>query len=246
MRIARIYTTQALASAELLTLEPAASRHLASVLRLGTGDTLTLFNGNGYDYSARVETLARDAARLRIGQAGPPEPTMPLRIRLALGVSKGERMDFALQKSVELGVCALQPLFTERSVVRLRDDRLHKRVQHWQGVIVAACEQSGRRRLPTLAQPQPLSNWLALEQEPATRLLLDHRGDYPLTALAPSSDATLTLLVGPEGGLARGERDAAIARGFTGVRLGPRVMRTETAPLAAIAAIQALWGDFRH
>jgi 16S rRNA (uracil1498-N3)-methyltransferase len=216
------------------------------VLRLGAGDRLTLFNGDGYDYPARIETPARDGAQLSIGQPGELEPPMPLRITLALGVSKGERMDFALQKSVELGVCALQPLFTERSVVRLRDDRLHKRMQHWQGVVVAACEQSGRRRLPALAQPRRLSDWLEVASEPATRLLLDHRSDHPLTALAAPSDDSVTLLVGPEGGLARAERDAAMARGFTGIRLGPRVMRTETAPLAAIAAIQALWGDFRR
>lgn len=246
MRIARIYTPQVLASGGLLTLEPGASRHLALVLRLGAGDALTLFNGDGYDYPARIETPVRDGARLRISQPGELEPPTPLRITLALGVSKGERMDFALQKSVELGVCALHPLFTERSVVRLRDDRLHKRMQHWQGVIVAACEQSGRRRLPVLAQPRRLSDWLDVEREPETRLLLDHRSDQPLTALAAPSDDTLTLLVGPEGGLARGERDAAMARGFAGIRLGPRVMRTETAPLAAIAAIQALWGDFRR
>ncbi|MGB5834979.1 MAG: 16S rRNA (uracil(1498)-N(3))-methyltransferase [Thiohalocapsa sp.] len=239
-----MYTAQPLNEGRLLTLEAPASRHLALVLRLGAGDELILFNGDGQDYRAYIEVLARDGARIRIGEPGEQELSATLRITLALGVSKGERMDFALQKAVELGVCALQPLFTERSVVRLRDDRLRKRVQHWGGIIVAACEQSGRRRLPTIADPLRYSDWL--EQAPRTGLLLDHRSSRPLTALAAPTGDCLTLLVGPEGGLAQCERDAAARRGFVGVRLGPRVMRTETAPLAAIAAIQALWGDFRR
>lgn len=246
MRVSRIYTSRALVAGALLTLEPSASRYLALVLRLGAGDELTLFNGDGRDYPARIELPSRDGARLRIGEPGKPEPPMPLRIGLALGVSKGERMDFALQKAVELGVCHLQPLFTERSVVRLRDDRLRKRVMHWQGVIISACEQSGRRCPPRLAEPLRLSDWLAQERPSQVRLLLDHRSALPLTALPAPSGETLTLLVGPEGGLAHAERAAAAARGFTGIRLGPRVMRTETAPLAAIAAIQTLWGDFRQ
>lgn len=226
-----------------MTLEPAASRHLAQVLRLGGGDELILFNGDGHDYQARIEAPARDGACIRVGAPSEPEPPPPLRVLLALGVSKGERMDFALQKAVELGVYAVQPLWTERSVVRLRDERLHKRIRHWQGVIVAACEQSGRRHLPELAEPLRLADWLG--RTPCGGLLLDHRCDRPLTALPAPGDGGVTLLVGPEGGLARGERDAAMGCGFTGIRLGPRVLRTETAPLAAIAAMQVLWGDFR-
>jgi 16S rRNA (uracil1498-N3)-methyltransferase len=242
VRIPRIYTPQPLFEGAVLTLEAAASKHLGQVLRLGGGDPLVLFNGNGQDYRGVIETVARGAARVRIEHAGEAEPPAVLDIRLAIGVSRGERMDLALQKAVELGVSALVPVFTERSVVRLRDARLDKRVQHWRGVVIGACEQSGRRRLPELAEPQPVSNWLA--DAPAGGLLLDHRASQPISSL-PSPDGCLTLLVGPEGGLAPKERDAARARGFVAVTLGPRIMRTETAPLAAIAAIQALWGDFR-
>ena len=243
MRIPRIFTPQPLATGSLLTLESKASRHLAQVLRLGADDALILFNGDGFDFRGRIETPLRDGALVRIGERSEPEVQAALRITLALGISKGERMDLSLQKAVELGVWALQPLFTERSMVRLRDERLGKRMQHWQGVVISACEQSGRRRLPALAEPQRLTDWLA--QTSGDGLLLDHRSERPLTALPPPAGDSLTLLVGPEGGLAPEERAMASARGFVGVRLGPRVMRTETAPLAAIAAIQSLWGDFR-
>jgi 16S rRNA (uracil1498-N3)-methyltransferase len=243
VRIPRIYTAQSLAEGALLTLEPEPSKHLNQVLRLGRGDRLLLFNGNGRDYTAVIESAARAAATARIEQAGEPEPPAVLEITLAIGISKGERMDLALQKAVELGVTGLVPLFTDRSVVRLRDARLDKRVQHWRGVVIAACEQSGRRRLPALAEPRRFADWLA--EAPRGALLLDHRASRPISALAPRADRGVTLLVGPEGGLAPKERDAALVRGLVGVRLGPRIMRTETAPLAAIAAIQALWGDFR-
>lgn len=242
MRIPRIYTPQQLAEGALPTLEPEPSKHLGQVLRLGRGDRLVLFNGDGHDYSGVIESAARAATTVRIERAGEPEPPTMLEITLAIGISKGERMDLALQKAVELGVNALVPVFTERSVVRLRDARLDKRVQHWRGVVIAACEQSGRRRLPGLAEPQRLSDWL--DDAPPGALLLDHRATQPISSLPPPG-RRLTLLVGPEGGLAPEERDGARARGLVGVRLGPRIMRTETAPLAAIAAIQALWGDFR-
>ena len=244
MRTPRIYTPQPLATGARLTLEPNASRHLAQVLRLGAGDALILFNGDGFEFRGRIETPLRDGALVRIGEHSDAEAPAPLRITLALGISKGERMDLSLQKAVELGAAALQPLFTERSVVRLHDDRLGKRLLHWHGVVVSACEQSGRCRLPTLAEPRRLTDWLA--HTDGGGLLLDHRSERPLTALPPPAGKSLTLLVGPEGGLAPAERALAGTHGFVGVRLGPRIMRTETAPLAAIAAIQSLWGDFRY
>jgi 16S rRNA (uracil1498-N3)-methyltransferase len=244
VRVPRIHTPQPLAEGATVTLQPEPSKHLSQVLRLGHGDRLLLFNGDGRDYAGVIESAGRAAAAVRIEQVGEPEPPAALEIKLAIGVSKGERMDLALQKAVELGVSSLAPLFTERSVVRLRDERLDKRVQHWRGVIIAACEQSGRRRLPSLAEPMRLSDWLA--EAPPGALLLDHRASLPIAALAPPPDQRLTLLVGPEGGLAPKEREAAHDRGLIGVRMGPRILRTETAPLAAIAAIQALWGDFRR
>jgi len=160
---------------------------------------------------------------------------------LGVGISRGERMDFAIQKSVELGVFAITPLLTERGVVQLRAERQAKRMAHWQGVLVSACEQSGRSRMPTLHPSATLGDWLATQRD---GLMLYHRAADTLASV-PHPGSSLKLLVGPEGGLSEEERAMALASGFRGVRLGPRVLRTETAPLAAIAAIQALWGDFR-
>jgi 16S rRNA (uracil1498-N3)-methyltransferase len=244
VRITRLYSDQPLAEGALVTLEARPAKHAAQVLRLGPGDELTLFNGDGYDYGGRIERAARGSVAVRIDRAGGPEPLPPLTVTLAIGISKGERMELALQKAVELGVTAIQPLFTQRSVVRLDGERLVKRRQHWQGIVIGACEQSGRRRLPVLAPALGLDAWLAAAPTDGLGVLLDHRAERPLVAL-PAPAGPVTLLIGPEGGLAPAEREAARARGFTGVRLGPRVMRTETAPLAAIAVMQALWGDFR-
>lgn len=242
MRENRLYTDQPLSVGGQIELEPRAAKHAAQVLRLGAADPLTLFNGDGHDYRAEIETSARQQVAVRILSVGEPELAPPLAISLALGVSRGERMDLALQKAVELGVSAIQPLFTSRTLVRLSGDRLNKRVQHWQGVVIAACEQSGRRRLPTLSPAMDLPDWL--QQEQPGGILLHHEAARAITEL-PAPGDRVTLLIGPEGGLAQKERDSAQTRGFTPVRLGPRVLRTETAPLAAIAAIQTLWGDFR-
>ncbi len=241
MRTPRVYVDLPLAAGARVTLPAAQSQHLTLVLRLAAGDPVTLFNGNGRDYDARLLDAHRTGTAVACGAAGNEEPIPALRIHLGLGISKGERMDFALQKAVELGVDRVTPLFTGRSLVRLDPGRLAKRQTHWGGVMIAACEQSGRRRLPSLEQAARLEDWLA--QGHPGGIVLDHRSLTPLPGL-PAPGADLTLLVGPEGGLSTAERAAARAAGFTGVRLGPRVLRTETAPLAAIAAIQALWGDF--
>lgn len=243
MRHTRLFTTRPLIAGQSVTLEAAPSRHLTQVLRLGAGAALWLFNGDGRDFAARVVIPARGAVEVQVESAGELEAPPPLSITLAIGVSRAERMDFALQKAVELGVARLIPLFTERGVVRLSDQRLEKRMQHWRGIVIAACEQSGRRRLPGLAPAQWLGDWL--DDAPAGGLLLDPRGSRSLAQLTPPGGGELLLLVGPEGGLSPVERQATASRDFVAVRLGPRVMRTETAPLAAIAAIQTLWGDFR-
>jgi 16S rRNA (uracil1498-N3)-methyltransferase len=241
MPLHRLYTQQPLEPGQTLALEPGPARHAAQVLRLTTGDRLLLFNGDGRDYDATVEAAGRDGVRVRVGVPGENEPAPGLEIRLGLGISRGERMDFALQKAVELGVTAIAPLFTQRTVVRLAGERLHKRAAHWGSVVIAACEQSGRRRLPALAPPCALADWLAQGQP--NGMLLHHAAPRALSALPPPAVA-LTLLIGPEGGLSEREREDARDHGFTAVRLGPRILRTETAPLAAIAAIQTLWGDF--
>ncbi|MEY6432575.1 16S rRNA (uracil(1498)-N(3))-methyltransferase [Thioalkalicoccus limnaeus] len=244
MRDHRIFVDEPLAPGQTLVLPPDATQHLIGVLRLTTGTAIRLFNGDGLDYAGRLLDTNRRGVRIAVEQAdGLPEAHPSLTIRLGLGVSRGERFDYALQKAVELGVNEIQPLFTERSVVRLAGDRLAKRERHWRGILISACEQSGRRRLPLLAPTTRLGDWLARGQPGG--LLLDPRAEGCLPDLAAPQGA-VTLLVGTEGGLDDEERGTALRAGFTGVRLGPRILRTETAPLAAIAAIQVLWGDFRR
>ena len=242
MRTPRVYVDVSLAAGVELGLPADAAVHLARVLRLGAGDPLILFNGDGRDYAGHLLAAHRQETRVLVETAGEPEPDALLRVQLAVGVSRGERMDFVIQKAVELGVASVQPLFTERSVVRLDAERRARRHLHWQGVLVAACEQSGRRRLPVLHPPVPLADWLPSFE--GAGLLLDPQAERSLPGL-PAPKAGITLLVGPEGGLSPEERARAARSGFVGVRLGPRILRTETAPLAALAAMQALWGDLR-
>jgi 16S rRNA (uracil1498-N3)-methyltransferase len=243
MHIPRIFVEMPLSKEELVTLPPAQSRHLAQVLRLRAGDPLILFNGDGRDFPSRLVIPAKDSLQAEVRDATQFELPTRLKIHLAIGISKGERMDLVIQKAVELGVTRISPLFTKRSLVRLGADRLQRRRQHWRGVLVAACEQSGRRRLPELADGVSFAHWVA--QTHPCPLFLDHRSETALPQLAAPPGA-LTLLAGPEGGLTPEERSLAERQGFAGVRLGPRILRTETAPLAALAAVQMLWGDFRH
>lgn len=242
MRLPRLYLDHPLAPGTQLRLPEGPARHLTQVLRLAPGEALRLFNGDGCEWTAQVVAVARSGVTVAVGAAGEAEPSPPLYIHLALGISRGERMDYAIQKAVELGVAGIQPLFTERSMVQLQGERLTRRRGHWQGILIGACEQSGRRRLPSLAPALPLDEWLGAA--PAGTLLLDPQAPQALAQL-DQPGAEVTLLVGPEGGLSPRERDLAGRHGVTGIRLGPRILRAETAPLAAIAILQALWGDLR-
>jgi 16S rRNA (uracil1498-N3)-methyltransferase len=244
MRIPRIYTEQSLSPGSQVTLESAPSRHLIQVLRMRADMELTLFNGDGHDYPARLLRTPKQGVVALVEAISDEEPSGRLDIHLGIGVSKGERMDYALQKSVELGVTGITPLFTERSVVHLKGERLGKRLDHWRRIVISACEQSGRKRLPLLHSASSLQDWLATSSDDLS-LLLDHRAAATLPQLPEPSRGSIRLLVGPEGGLSSEERRLAVERGFQSLRLGPRIMRTETTPLAAIAAMQALWGDFR-
>ncbi|MCP3670284.1 MAG: 16S rRNA (uracil(1498)-N(3))-methyltransferase [Gammaproteobacteria bacterium] len=243
MRLSRIHTTQPLIPNQMITLEPTASSHLIRVLRLRPGAELVLFNGDGYNYRAQLEIATKKGATIQVLTRSELEPEADLEIHLYISISKGERMDFAIQKSVEMGVSEITPLFSQRGVVNLKGERLEKRQKHWQQVMIAACEQSGRCRLPTM------HNAIVIEQlfetPPAgIKLTLNHRADICLPDLDPQGNS-FNILIGPEGGLSEAEILAAQNSSFCGVRLGPRVLRTETAPLAAIAAIQTLWGDYR-
>jgi len=244
VRLARNLVDLELQPGETVTLTDRVARHLVQVLRLKTGAELTLFNGrDGRECRARITRVAKKEVQARIVECSEAAPPPLLRLHLALGISRGERMDFALQKAVELGVTTITPLFTKRTVVRLNAQRAQKRLVHWQGVVISACEQSGRTYLPLLHEPASLETWLKKEGGPGT-LLLDPRAERTLPMLA-APEGTLTFLIGPEGGFSAGERALAYDSGCTGIRLGPRILRTETAPLAAMAAAQVLWGDFR-
>lgn len=216
------------------------TRHVAA-LRLHAGDALTLFNGTGGEFACTLSYVFRDSARARVHGWNGSERESALDITLAQGLSAGDRMDYALQKATELGVRIIAPVATERSVVRLSDERAERKLAHWRGVVASSCEQCGRNRLPELRPVATLGEFLAGANARSARLLLSPNGTLRLRELAPS--AGVTILIGPEGGLTESEEARATRAGFVAVTLGPRVLRTETAPLAAIAAIQAMWGD---
>src|SRR3989440_7712601 len=216
------------------------ARHCA-VLRLRRGDAVVLFNGEGGEFSAELTRVFRGDARAHVISRQTPERESPLVIVLAQCVSSGDRMDATLQKSTELGVSRIVPIASERSIVRLSSDRADRRVAHWRNVVIAACEQCGRNHIPEVAAIIDFDGFLGQAAADGLRLLLAPDADRDLKRLEPPGK--VTLLVGPEGGLAPEERQRAERRGVVPVRFGPRVLRTATAPLAAIAAMQALWGD---
>lgn len=236
----RFYVARPLSSGAEIELPPHVVRHV-SALRLREGDAITLFNGSGGEFGARLGRLGRDQALARIAAWRDLERESPLRITLALGISSGERMDFALQKATELGVAAIRPVVAERSVVRLSSERADRRLAHWRGVVAAACEQCGRNRVPEVSPIAALDDLIYESAEAGPRLFLSPDAAQELRQLERAQ--ALLLLIGPEGGLSPAEQHRAQSRGFVALRFGPRILRTETAPLAAIAALQAMWGD---
>jgi 16S rRNA (uracil1498-N3)-methyltransferase len=240
-RVPRIYTPQPLAVGTILRLEDASAHHLRQVLRLGKGSSLVVFNGDGREAGARIRAFSSRDPEVEVLDLWEPQPAPPLHLTLAQSISKGDRMDYTLQKAVELGVSELVPLFTQCCVVRLQGERLQRRMTHWERVVIGACEQSGRSHLATIRPAVDLETWLS--ENPAPGILLHPDAALTMRDLQPPRER-LSLLVGPEGGLSATETEQAIVAGLTPVRLGPRVLRTETAPLAALAAIQTLWGDF--
>ncbi len=258
MRVPRLYLPAPLVTGATVPLNERAFNHAVRVLRLKPGAPLVLFDGEGQAFAATLGEIGKREAWARVSEALPDEAEPPLRIVLAQGISRGEKMDHTVQKAVELGVAVIQPLFVERGGVGLSGERLARKVQHWRGIVSGACEQCGRNRLPELREPLSLSEWLAqptdffppCEEEVGRRgkarelrLLLDPLATQALRGREPPT-AAVTLLIGSEGGLSPAEITQAQAVGFTGVRLGPRVLRTETAGVAALAALQALWGDW--
>jgi 16S rRNA (uracil1498-N3)-methyltransferase len=243
MRTIRIHAELPLQTGAELALPAQAAEHVARVLRLNAGDPLTLFNGDGSDYEASIVSVGKREVMVRIASRQMPNNESPLSLTLAQGVARGDKMDLIVQKATELGVVRIVPLLTERSEVKLDAARAEKRLAHWRAVAASACEQSGRARLPVVAAALPLSAWLdSLVEDGALRLALLPEATRASRELRFTGSGGV-LVVGPEGGL--GERDTAALRaaGFDGLRLGPRILRTETAGLAALAALQALHGD---
>jgi 16S rRNA (uracil1498-N3)-methyltransferase len=242
MRVPRIYLDASLQTGQRIPLTDHAFRHVVTVLRLKTGAELLLFNGEGGQYQATIASLSRRECLVDIGAFESIERESPVHIHLGQGVSKGERMDFVMQKSVELGVAAITPIKTERTVVNLKAERRTKRLAHWQQVVVAACEQSGRNQLPDLANVHRLADWLVQVTDYPQKILLAHDAETSIAEL--KVEQNVAVLIGPEGGLSPDEKELAESHGFTPIRMGPRIMRTETACLAALAVIQAHSGGF--
>jgi len=237
----RTYTSAALHSAARIELDSQSATHLLRVLRLNEGDSVRLFNGDGNEYCGVLCDVQKKGAAVQVGEILRSDATAPLNLHLGQVVSKGERMDFTIQKATELGICEITPLWSERCEVRLKGERLEKKMEHWQKVAISACEQCGRNRIPQIHEPRCFADWAA--SVPADLRFLLHPRDQKALRDYPAP-ATLALLVGPEGGFSDREVEQALAAGFAGLTLGPRVLRTETAALAALSVFQYQWGDF--
>ena len=244
MRITRIYTPQPLSLDCQITLEPSASAHLVKVLRLRAGALVVLFNGDGFDYEAELISPRAEVAQLQIHRRTPGAPESPLRITLIQALCRGEKMDWVLEKTCELGVHAIVPVSSERSEVHLSPERAAKRREHWQRVVLSACEQSGRAYVPAVAALKELSHYLADSSDPALRLVLEP-GSTPLAGL-PGLDGNnaITVAVGPEGGWSDRDLAQLTHARFIPVALGARILRAETAGVAVLACLQTLGGDF--
>ena len=251
MRIPRFYFPNSLSLGARVVLPPDAAHHALRVLRLGENDPLRLFNGDGCEYRVRIVHLGKQGVMVLVESAAPLSCESPLDVLLVQGISSGERMDYTLQKSVELGVGAIQPIQAERSVVKLSGERMLKRMQHWQSVVASACEQSGRNVVPEVRPVMSLMDWLSAQD---SGFGIQDSGAVLRIHLAPDAESSLrdlakpagpvVLAVGPEGGFSDNECVALQQHGFVGVKLGPRILRTETAALAALSALQILWGDY--
>ncbi len=242
----RLLVSQDLINGAAVVVEGDRARYLARVLRLRVGDTITVFDGSGPEWPATIENMTKNAATLVLGESREAHTESPLQIHLVQGVSRGERMDFVVQKATELGVRRITPVLTEYGVVKLAGERAQKRRDHWQGVAASACEQSGRTRPPRIDPPVSLNQWFGDKPADADVDLILHPGAAtPLSRVGPPTTGAC-LLIGPEGGFSESEYADAKIAGFNAVSLGPRILRTETAAAAALAVMQSNWGDLRR
>ena len=237
----RLYCPLPLATGAMVHLPEAAAHHAARVLRLRADDKITLFNGAGGEFAARIARVDAGAVAVNVGEFHDIDRESPLVVQ---GIAASDAMDHAVRKSVELGVAAIHPVHTARSARLPEGERGGKRLAHWRQIAVAACEQCGRNRIPEVLPLQDLEHWLVAPTSASLRLLLAPEGERALAQMNRPT-GSIEFLVGPEGGLAPEETAAALRAGFTAVRLGPRILRTETAALAALAALNTLWGDLR-
>lgn len=242
MRLTRVFVDSPLAPDADVRLPDAAANHVGRVLRLRAGAAIVAFDGSGNDYRCEILAVRGDEVRVRVGPRSPGLPESPLRITLVQAVSRGERMDWTLQKATELGVRTIVPVLSARSVVRLDDSQAEKKLRHWQAIVAGASEQCGRSVVPEIRQPQELSRYLASSPREGQRFVLSPTGPASLAGLA-SLGPRVELLIGPEGGLDDAELERAATSGYAPVRLGPRVLRTETAGIVALTVLQATWGD---
>ena len=242
----RLFVSEALINGTVVVVEGDRARYLGRVLRLRTGDAITVFDGTGPEWPATIENMTKSTVTLQVGDSREAGTESPLKIHLVQGVSRGERMDFVVQKATELGVKRITPVLTEYGVVKLDGDRAAKRREHWAGVAVSACEQSGRTRPPLIDTPISLKQWFGAKPAGAdVDLVLRPAAGTPLAGVAaPATKACI--LIGPEGGFSDKEYEDAEIAGFDAVSLGPRILRTETAAAAALAVMQATWGDLNR
>lgn len=242
MQIPRVYQAGKIQKGEALTLTEFACKHVIQVLRLNVGDPLILFNGTGVDFTATISAISKKHATVMIDDQRPGLPESALSIHLGQAISRGERMDYSIQKSVELGVAEITPLFTERCGVKLSGERLEKRLAHWQHVVISACEQSGRSVIPVIHPPLSLGAWL--DSLTGEGVVCDPESNTLLATL-PVNSGQIALLIGPEGGLSQEETQLAHKNHLKRVSLGPRVLRTETAGMVAITLLQGKFGDLK-
>lgn len=243
MSLSRFFINETISSGCEKQLPADVSHHLKNVLRKQQGEHVILFNGLGGEYEAEIIHLAKKDVHVHIIEFRDIERESPLDITLAQGISKGQRMDFTIQKAVELGVHKIAPILNQRSNIQLKDDRKENRLKHWQQVIISACEQSGRNTIPELFMPMSVSEWL--EQDTNSRkLVLAPEGQTRLSSLKGTHEKT-SILIGSEGGLSQDEINRAIDKGCLSVQMGPRIFRTETAALVVLSACQSLWGDLK-
>ena len=241
----RLFVSGALINGAEIELDGDRARYLGKALRARIGDRVTIFNGEGPEWLATIMRIGKSSVVLELGESIETGTESPLKIHLVQGISRGERMDFVVQKATELGVKRITPVLTEYGVVKLNPDRAEKRREHWQKIAASACEQSGRTRLPLIDTPVPLKNWFGSKPEKVDAELILMPGAATPLATIPAPETKVCVMIGPEGGFSDTEYADADVSGFKAVSLGPRVLRTESAAIATLAILQSLWGDLR-